>query len=99
MKDTPDSPPASLENALAEALDRAVGTSFDSLHVLREAVRKFARHQKSRGVPLDNVMLSVSSVLLEAEDDHVGSNNGDESRDPELARQLRAWCSEDYTAA
>jgi len=97
MPDTPDSPPALLGNVLAQALDRALGTSLDSLHSLRQAVRSYTAHQKARGIPLDRVMVALSGVLMEAEDERVNGADTGGPRDPELARQLRAWCSEDYS--
>lgn len=97
MPEQPDTPSSQLNAGLAAALDRALGTSLDSLHTLRRTVREYARRQKQRGVPLDSVMLALSSVLMEAEDDRQdGDGLADGARDPELARQIRAWCSEDY---
>ncbi len=97
MSEIPDSPPALLGSALAQALDRALGTSLDSLHLLRQSVRTYTGHQKSRGIPLDGVMLALSAVLMEAEDERMRGVEVQGPRDPELARQLRAWCSEDYS--
>lgn len=97
MPQQSDAPSSLLSDGVATALDRAVGTSLDSLHALRRAVREYARRQKQRGVPLDNVMLTLSSVLMEAEDDRKDAEGlVSSARDPELARQIRAWCSEDY---
>jgi hypothetical protein len=97
MPEQPDATSSQLNHGLASALDRALGTSLDSLHSLRRAVGEYVRRQKQRGVPLDNVMLALSSVLMEAEDDRKDGNGlADSTRDPELARQIRAWCSEDY---
>lgn len=95
MSNSPDSPSPLLGNVLALALNRAVGSSLDSLLVLHKAMRGYTAHQKSRGVPLDGVMRALSAVLMEAEDDRP-NGDGDGQRDPELARQLRAWCSEAY---
>ena len=97
MAETPDSPPALLGTALAQALDRALGTSLDSLHQLRQSVRTYTGHQKSRGIPLDGVMMALSAVLMEVEDERRRGAELEGPRDPELARQLRAWCSEDYS--
>jgi hypothetical protein len=103
MPGLPDDPPTQLNDVLSHALDRAVGTSLDSLHTLRRAVREYTQRQKERGVPLDTIMLALSSVLMEVEDERLdgdGSDIGgiaDGARDPELARQLRAWCSKDYS--
>jgi hypothetical protein len=97
MPDSPDSPVAAIAKALVDALDRAVGASLASMHSLRTAVRGYTLHQKSRGVPLDQVMVALSAVLMQAEDDRASDGAADH-RDPELARQLRAWCSEDYAA-
>lgn len=97
MPQQADTPSPQLNDGLAEALDRAVGTSLQSLHVLRQSVREYVRRQKNRGVPLDNVMRALSSVLMEAEDERQdGDGLADGARDPELARQIRAWCGEDY---
>ena len=96
MSQLPDTPSTQLNDGLAAALDRAVGTSLDSLHRLRQAVREYAQRQKNRGVPLDSVMRALSSVLMEAEDEKDGNGFADGARDPELARQIRAWCGEDY---
>ena len=91
-------PPARLFAAmLEEALDRSVATSLDSFSSLRTAVRTYARHQRDRGIPLDSVMRAVSSALMEIEDDR--GSDSDSVRDPNLARQLRAWCNDDYSAA
>ena len=46
---------------------------------------------------LDSVMRAVSGVLMEIEDDRATDLNPVPLRDPDLARQLRAWCSEDYS--
>ena len=97
MSQQADTPSSQLNEGLAEALDRAVGTSLQSLNVLRQSVREYARRQKNRGVPLDSVMRALSSVLMEAEDERKdGDGFADGARDPELARQIRAWCGEDY---
>lgn len=82
---------------LEEALDRSVKTSLASLESLRQAVRGYTRHQKTRGMTLDSVMRAVSGVLMEIEDDRATDLNPVPLRDPDLARQLRAWCSEDYS--
>jgi hypothetical protein len=98
MPEKPDVPSSQLNDGFAAALDRAAGTSLESLHTLRTAVREYARRQKQRGVPLDSVMLALSSVLMEAEDDRQhGGGHAEGARDPELARQIRAWCGEDYS--
>lgn len=83
---------------LAHALDRKLETSLDSLHSLREAVRAYAKHQKERGESLDTVMRGVSTVLMAIEDDRSRESASSSNRDPELARQLRAWCGEDFNA-
>ncbi len=97
MSENPDSPPARFADVLALALDRAVGSSLDSLHTLRNSVRSYTAHQKARGVPLDGVMRAVSAVLMNVEDERSVEPGTEGRRDPELARQLRAWCSEDYS--
>ena len=96
MSDKSDSNLA-LDDVLSRALDREIGTSLDSLHDLRHAVRAYTLNHKSRGMPLDQIMLGLSSVLMGLEDDRsdVAANN--ERRDPDLATKLRAWCSEDYS--
>ena len=96
MVHNPDNPPALLGDALAQALDRTVGTSMDSLQALRIAVRNYTVDQKAHGVALDRVMLALSSVLMQVEDERMWSPDEKGARDPELARQLRAWCSEEY---
>lgn len=96
MSNRPDAPSAALGDVLALALDRAVGSSLDSLPNLRKSVKGYAVHQKARGVPLDDIMRALSTALMEAEDERSASDGGTGQRDPELARQLRAWCSEDY---
>ncbi len=96
MSDIPDLPPTLLEDGLARALDRAVGSSLDSFDTLRKSVRGYTSHQKARGVPLDGVMRALSAALMGVEDDRAQPSDSSKRRDPELARQLRAWCSQDY---
>ena len=96
MSNKPDSPSAALGDVLSLALDRAIGSSLDSLLDLRKSVKGYATHQKARRVPLDEVMRAISTVLMEVEDERSANSDGNGHRDPELARQLRAWCSEDY---
>lgn len=43
-------------------------------------------------------MLALTSVLLTAEDEKTVDGEAQAFRDPELARQLRAWCGEAYSA-
>lgn len=93
-----DSASPSLGGMLDAALDRSITTSLESLESLRAAVRTYALHQRNRGVSLDSVMRAVSSALMEAEDDRGRERHSSSIRDPSLARQLRAWCSEDYLA-
>lgn len=95
MSDIPDLPPALLGDGLARALDRAAGSSLESFDTLRRSVRGYTSHQKARGVPLDGVMRALSAALMEVEDDRAQTETN-KLRDPELARQLRAWCSQDY---
>jgi hypothetical protein len=90
-------PPKDLSSALAAALERAVGTSLDSLHHLRGFVIGYARRQQSHGVPLNDVIVDVGRLLMTAEDDAVPHPPAAAARDPELARQVRAWCAEGYT--
>jgi hypothetical protein len=99
MSNKPDLPSAALGDVLALALDRAVGSSLDSLLVLRTSVKGYATHQKARGVPLDDIMRALSTVLMEVEDERSADPDGNGHRDPELARQIRAWCSDDYKHA
>ena len=96
MSNEPDSPSDALGDVLAHALDRAIGSSLESLLVLRKCVQGYTSHQKARGVSLDSIMLALSSVLMEVEDERSREAAADVVRDPELARQLRAWCSSDY---
>lgn len=96
MPNTPDTPSLALGPMLAQALDRSLDTSLDSLHALRKAVRIYTRNQKRRGETLDSVMRGVSSVLMEIEDDRTNGTPDSMNRDPDLARQLRAWCGHDY---
>lgn len=96
MSNIPESPSATFGELLAAALDRSVETSLTSLDLLREEVRSYTRRQKNRGMPLDSVMRAIATLLIEAEDDRA-LTNVTPTRDPKLARQLRAWCSEDYT--
>ena len=98
MSKTPDSPSPALGDVLALALDRAVGTSLESLVQLRHAVRNYTLHQKQRGVPLDRVMVALSAALIRTEDDKANLDRPHGLRDPDLARQLRAWCSADYSS-
>jgi len=96
MPNNTSQPPTHLSAELARALDRAVGTSLDSLDLLRKAIRTYAMDQKARGIPLDQVMVTVGRVLMDVEDDRIGLPQLAALRDPDLARQLRAWCSEYY---
>jgi hypothetical protein len=96
MSTTPDSPSFILGDALALALDRATGSSLASLRNLHEAVRSYTSHQRSRGVPLDDIIRAVSSALMALEDERMRDLAETAWRDPKLATQLRAWCSEAY---
>jgi hypothetical protein len=96
MPHTPDSPSAAFGDLLASALDRSVETSLTSLDSLRDAVQAYTRRQKNKGASLDGVMRAIATLLIEVEDDRVSVNDVP-TRDPKLARQLRAWCSEHYT--
>lgn len=96
MPENHDFPPKDLPTALAQALERTVGTSLDSLHNLRGLIIGYARRQHSHGVPLNDVIVSVGRLLMNAEDDAVPHPPASEARDPELARQVRAWCAEGY---
>jgi hypothetical protein len=88
--------PKDLPTALADALERAVGTSLDSLHNLRGLVIAHSRRQQAHGVPLNDVIVAVGRLLMTAEDDAVPHPPATQARDPELARQVRAWCAEGY---
>jgi len=90
-------PPKDLPSALAHALERTVGTSLDSLHHLRGFIIGYSQRQKSHGVPLNDVIVAVGRLLMTAEDDAVPHPPAAEARDPELARQVRAWCAEGYS--
>jgi hypothetical protein len=97
VPENPGFPPKDLPTALSEALERALGTSLDSLHNLRGLIVGFARRQQAHGVPLNDVIVAVGRLLMTAEDDAVPRLGAAEARDPELARQLRAWCAEGYS--
>jgi len=96
VPENPGFPPKDLPSALANALERAVGTSLDSLHHLRGFVIGYARRQQAHGVALNDVIVAVGRLLMTAEDDAVPHPPAAEARDPELARQVRAWCAEGY---
>jgi hypothetical protein len=83
---------------LAEALDRAVGISVQSLHHLRSCVINYANREQRRGTPINDVIVAVGRLLMDAEDDALPKTDGRGTRDPELARQVRAWCAEAYSA-
>jgi len=95
MQNDSESPSAALGELLAQALDRSVETSLSSLESLRDAVRSYTRNEKNRGIALDGVMRGLSAKLMEMEDERSSSEEMS-PRDPKLARQLRAWCSEHY---
>lgn len=90
-------PPQDLPAALAEALERAVGTSVQSLHHLRSCVINYAKREQKRSIPVNDVIVAVGRLLMTAEDDIKSGTDGSEARDPELARQVRAWCAEAYS--
>jgi hypothetical protein len=95
MPNTPAIPSSALAPLLEQALDRAVDSSLSSLESLRDAVGSYTRHEKNRGMSLDSIMRGISSVLMQVEDERA-SPEDTSPRDPKLARQLRAWCSECY---
>jgi hypothetical protein len=96
MPENAEAPSTRLGEVLTHALERSIGTSLSSLHELRAAVQSYARNQKLRGTPLDKVMLALGAVLMEAEDEKEQKPEMPAFRDPGLATQLRAWCSEVY---
>ena len=85
-----------LLSELTRALTRLPGTALDSLHGLRDAVHGFAQREKLRGSPLEDSILAVHRELMVAEDEVMAALLSTEPRDPALARQVRAWCSEGY---
>lgn len=99
MPEISDSLPPMLPEALARALERTLGTSLDSLHHLRDTVTGYAYRQGRRGVALDEIVVAVGGVLMTVEDDVMPGLIRAERRDPELARQVRAWCAEGYNRA
>ena len=86
-----------LLSELTRALTRLPGTALDSLHGLRDAVHGFGHRQRLRGTPLEESILAVHRELMAAEDEVMATLLSTEPRDPALARQVRAWCSEGYT--
>ena len=85
-----------LLSELTRALSRVPGTTLDSLSDLRDAVHRFAQRGNLRGSPLEETILAVHRELMAAEDDVMAQFLATEPRDPALARQVRAWCSEGY---
>ena len=85
-----------LLSELTRALSRVPGTTLDSLSDLRDAVHRFAQRENLRGSPLEETILAVHRELMAAEDDVMAQFLATEPRDPALARQVRAWCSEGY---
>ena len=98
MRLFPDDPPRLLGDAMSDALDRAIDDSMSSLRVLHDAVRRYAIQQRGRGIPLDEIMRVITTVQLNAEDDRPRGVADTAKRDPVLTTQLRAWCSEAYSA-
>jgi hypothetical protein len=96
MPENPGFPPQDLPSALSSALERAVGTSLNSLHQLRGLVIGYARRQHEHDVPLNDVIVAIGRLLMTAEDDAAPRPSAAPARDPELARQVRAWCAEGY---
>ena len=88
-----------LLSELTRALTRVPGTALQSLHGLRDAVHGFAKREKLRGAPLEESILAVHRELMAAEDEVMATLLSTEPRDPALARQVRAWCSEGYNGA
>ena len=85
-----------LLSELTRALSRVPGTTLGSLSDLRAAVHRFAERENRRGSPLADTILAVHRELMAAEDDVMAQFLATEPRDPDLARQVRAWCSEGY---
>lgn len=85
-----------LLSELTRALRRLPGTALGTLHDLRDAVYGFAQREESRGAPLEEAILAVHRELMVAEDEVMAEFLATEPRDPALARQVRAWCSEGY---
>jgi hypothetical protein len=86
-----------LLSELTRALRRVPGTALGSLHALRNAVFRFAERDRRHGLPLEESILGVHRELMAAEDEVMSNLLSTEPRDPALARQVRAWCSESYT--
>lgn len=93
---TSSQPSRDLPSELIRALRRLPGTPLASLHDLRDAVHNFASRAEHRGSPLEETILAVHRELMEAEDEIMSTVLATEPRDPALARQVRAWCSEGY---
>jgi hypothetical protein len=85
-----------LLSELTRALTRLPGTALGSLHELRDAVHGFGRRERQRGSLLEDTILAVHRELMTAEDEVMPTLLSTEARDPALARQVRAWCSEGY---
>ena len=94
----PESPQLShdLLSELTRALRRVPGTALGTLHDLRDVVHRFGRRERLRGSPLEDSILAVHRELMDAEDEVMSTLLATEPRDPALARQVRAWCSEGY---
>jgi hypothetical protein len=78
---------------LADALDRSLQTSLDSLDSLRAAVRIYTRDGQNNGLSVDSVCAAVLKALTEAED---GRGHPQSSHDTDLARQIEQWCREGF---
>jgi len=96
MTDKQHSPSSVLGSELTDALDRSLQTSLHSLSSLRHAVRSYTLHERNRGVSLENLLKEALTTLTDAEDDRGDLSNLAPVRDGELARQLQAWCREDF---
>lgn len=88
--------PHDLLGELTRALARHPGTALASLVDLRSAIHGFSRREMIRGTPMSDTILAVHRELMDAEDEVMATLLAIEPRDPALARQLRAWCSEGY---
>lgn len=95
MAGNPDSPSV-LRTELAEALDRSLLTSIQSLSSLRLAVRAYTIHEKDLGVSLDKIVLQARAILSDVEDDRGDRLHNEPVRDGALAREVESWSRRDF---